>query len=50
MRYALPKILNILVLHFEQFPVMALLFVPPLPFIDTSFELDISLFALHLTQ
>ena len=41
---------NILVEHFGQVPVMAFLATPPLPFISTSFALDISCLALHLTQ
>lgn len=43
-------ILNILVPHLGQVPVIALLFTPPLPFISTSLGSDISLLALHLTQ
>ena len=48
--YFAPIILNILVPHFSQVPVIALLVVPPLPFISTSFSSFIILFALHFTQ
>ena len=41
---------NILVPHFGQVPVIALLVTPPLPAMETSFSPDIVLFALHLTQ
>src|SRR3989339_1493168 len=43
--YFFPRILNILVPHFGQVPVIALLVSPPFPFIETSFSSCISLFA-----
>ena len=48
--YFFPMMRNIFVPHFGQVPVIALLATPPLPFMETSFSLDIILFALHLTQ
>lgn len=41
---------NIFVPHFGHIPVIAALFIPPLPFIVTSLASLISLFALHFTQ
>jgi len=48
--FLLGKILNILVLHFSQLPVIAFLTVPPFPLKDVSCSPFIILLALHLTQ
>ena len=41
---------NIVVLHLGHLPFIALLVVPPLPFMVTSLASDISLLLLHFTQ
>jgi len=44
------KILNILVSHFSQVPVIAFRAAPPFPLKDVSWASFIILLALHLTQ